>query len=130
MKKGDTVYTEEQGKGIILEVSEVLRVDFEDEGFKIIQLDDVLEIEETIEEPIKETSYSTVNDIYSSIVGTRETRHSNWQMIVKPSVIMQLADEKGSFVSQIVEDAINGKRVTEKQAWAVAYFAKENGLSN
>lgn len=130
MKKGDTVYTEEQGKGIILEVSEVLRVDFEDEGFKIIQLYDVLEIEETIEEPIKETSYLTVNDIYSSIVGTRETRHNNWQMIVNPSAIMQLADEKGSFVSQIVEDAINGKRVTEKQAWAVAYFAKENGLSN
>jgi hypothetical protein len=71
---------------------------------------------------------ATAKDLFSSIVGNRETRHSNWQMTVNCSAIMQLADEKGSFISEIVENAINGKNVTEKQAWAVAYFAQKNNL--
>ena len=70
----------------------------------------------------------TVKDVFSSIVGNRETRSSTWEMVVNTSAIMQLADEQGSFVSEIVMNAIDGKNVTEKQAWAVAYFAKNNKL--
>ena len=45
------------------------------------------------------------------------------------SSIMQLADEKGHFASEIVERAtMNHKSISDKQAWVVAYFAKNNGL--
>ncbi len=47
------------------------------------------------------------------------------------SSIMQLADEKGHFASEIVEKVIlDNKSVSEKQCWVVAYFAKNNGLIN
>jgi len=47
------------------------------------------------------------------------------------SEIMQLADEKGHFASEIVERAtMDHKSISEKQAWVVAYFAKNNGLLN
>jgi len=41
---------------------------------------------------------------------------------------MAKADEVGHFASDIIEAAYNGKAVSEKQAWAVAMFAKENGF--
>jgi len=45
------------------------------------------------------------------------------------SEIMQKADEVGHFCSDIVEKAVmNHKSISEKQAWCVAYFAKNNGL--
>ena len=43
---------------------------------------------------------------------------------------MEAADEQGHFVADIVEGALNGKFVSEKQAWCVAYFAKNNALLN
>jgi len=47
------------------------------------------------------------------------------------SQIMQLADEKKHFASEIVERAIlDHKPISEKQAWVVAFFAKNNGLTN
>jgi len=44
---------------------------------------------------------------------------------------MQKADEVGHFASEIVERVIlSHKSISEKQAWVVAYFAKNNGLIN
>ena len=44
------------------------------------------------------------------------------------SEIMQVADEQGHFASDIVEKALSGKTITQKQAYAVAYFANENNI--
>ena len=42
--------------------------------------------------------------------------------------IMEVADEKGHFASDVIEKALAGKTITQKQAYAVAYFANENNI--
>jgi hypothetical protein len=44
------------------------------------------------------------------------------------NTIEKMAMQQGHFVSQIVESARQGKFITDKQAVAVAMFAKANGL--
>lgn len=69
-------------------------------------------------------------ELKNAICGSREERHSTWEMLYAWSPLMRLADEKKSFVGSIIEDALNGRTISEKQAWCVAYFAKNNGLIN
>lgn len=141
MKNGEKVNHAKYGQGIILNVTEKhYVVDFNGEEKTLLKaftkFESVEKTEKRIAKKIAKTAAKnvetklTLKDVYSSIVGSSEERCSNWMMIVNTSAIMQKADEVGSFVSKIVEDAINGKNVTEKQAWAVAYFAKNNNLIN
>ena len=44
------------------------------------------------------------------------------------SQIIEAADNAGHFASDIVEKALEGKRISEKQAYAVAFFANENNI--
>lgn len=75
-------------------------------------------------------SDTTLNDIKVMIEGDRQQRGSSFNISYAWSSLMQLADEKNHFASQIIENALNGKFVSEKQAWVVAFFAKNNGLVN
>lgn len=73
---------------------------------------------------------TTLIELKNSICGSKFDRHSCWTSLYAWSPLMRLADEKKSFVGSIIEDALNGRTISEKQAWCVAYFAKNNGLIN
>jgi len=138
MKKGQKINHGKFGRGILINVTDKSYVvDFNGEEKILLKRFTELESVEYFEKRISkkkikkvEKQETTINSIYSSIVGNRITRHNNWQMTTNFSTIMQKADEVGSFVSKIVEDAIDGKNVSDKQAWAVAYFAKKHNLIN
>lgn len=133
MKTGTIVNSKQHGTGTILEINgNKAKVDFNGQiktmlTFLLKEGKAVGNSKKKLKK-LKNENGLTVGDIYSELVGTDETRNSNWKMIVPTGKIMQKADEVGSFVSEIVMNAIDGKAVTNKQAWAVAYFAKNNGL--
>lgn len=68
----------------------------------------------------------TLNDIKNWIQGNSQERHSMWENFAPFSAIMQLAASKGHFTEDIIWGAMNGRRVSEKQAWCVAFFAKKH----
>jgi len=73
----------------------------------------------------------TLIDIKTSLEDLSNGYSLSMGMLPIWSSIMQLADEKGHFASEIVERAVmSHKSISEKQAWVVAYFAKNNGLLN
>ena len=73
----------------------------------------------------------TFKSIVNNLKGTREDRHS--MMFFGDNIygtIERMADAQNHFAGKIIEDARNGKTISEKQACVVAYFAKNNGLIN
>lgn len=73
----------------------------------------------------------TLNEIKTSLEDLSKGYQESMRLLPIWCEIMFLADEKGHFASQIVEKAImDRKPISEKQAWVVAFFAKNNGLIN
>ena len=70
----------------------------------------------------------SLNDIKNAISGSRETRQYGWENQYAWSCLMRLADSLNHFAGSIIEDALNGRNISDKQAWVVAFFAKKNGL--
>jgi prophage DNA circulation protein len=70
------------------------------------------------------------NEVVNRIAGDAQMRGSLFITSELFSNIEKLADAQNHFAGKIIEDARNGKFVSEKQACVVAYFAKANGLSN
>lgn len=71
----------------------------------------------------------TVQSLALNLKGSREDRNS--MLFFGDNIygtIERMADAQGHFAGKIVEDARNGKYISEKQAYVVAYFAKNNGL--
>jgi hypothetical protein len=71
----------------------------------------------------------TFKSIVNNLKGDRQSRVSS--LFVGENIytkIEKLADAQGHFAGSIIEDARNGKIISEKQACVVAYFAKNNGL--
>ena len=69
-----------------------------------------------------------VLNIKNAVAGTRESRGSMFNFSGEFTQIMKVADSQNNFVGSIIENAINGKLISEKQAWCVAYFAQKNNL--
>lgn len=134
MKIGDTIYTEDEGKGTILDInSEVLRVEFEYEGFKIIELEEVIRFETTIKEDITNTlNEMTFTGVVNGIKGSKQSRGSmfGFSDIYTKIEEMDYNSKTGNsgLSGKIIEDARNGKFISDKQSNVVAYFAKQNGL--
>ena len=73
----------------------------------------------------------TFNYIVNNLKGSRQDRNS--MLFFGDNIfntIEKMADSQNHFAGKIVEDARNGKFVSDKQACVVAYFAKNNGLIN
>jgi len=134
MKIGDTVFSQElDDNGTILSIdSDLLRVEFEFNGFTIIEKEEVTLSNPTIEvEPEVEETVYNFTSIVNLIKGSAQDRGSMFAFGNSTfNKIEMLADEKGHFVGSIIENARNKKFISEKQAYAVAYFANENGLIN
>jgi len=73
---------------------------------------------------------TTLVEIKNAICGSKQDRMSTWTSVYAFSALMRLADDQKNFVGSIIEDAFNGRTISEKQAWCVAFFAKNNGLIN
>lgn len=68
-------------------------------------------------------------EIKNLIEGNAYSRPTGFQAIFDFSALMQVADKANHFTAKIIEKALRGGYVSEKQAWCVAYFAKNNGFS-
>lgn len=80
---------------------------------------------------IKET-YGTFNNkviVFNDIAGDSFTRNSHFNVNGVYGYMMEVADKSGNFISDIIEKAINGKYISDKQAWCVAFFAEKNGFT-
>ena len=79
---------------------------------------------------IKETygSFNNKVEIFNDIVGEGFIRNSGFNVNGVYSYMMEVADQSGNFVSDIIEKAINKGDISDKQAWCVAYFAEKNGF--
>ena len=70
-----------------------------------------------------------LQDIKIGIEAISRRQNSSLEILPIWSLIMQEADKLNHFASQIVERAlIQHQPISEKQAWVVAFFAKNNGL--
>ncbi|WP_394749465.1 hypothetical protein [Spongiimicrobium salis] len=77
---------------------------------------------------VKEIMNDYLRIMKNEIMGDRTDRGVMFNSTGRFTKIMRVADEKSHFVGSIIENAINGKNISEKQAWCVAYFAKNNSL--
>jgi hypothetical protein len=76
--------------------------------------------------------YGTFNNkvqVFNDIVGDSFTRNSHFNVNGVYCYMMEVADQTGNFVSDIIEKAVRGQAISEKQAWCVAYFAEKNGFT-
>lgn len=79
----------------------------------------------------EQKSQLTLVDVKEIILDLSQGYQQIFKQLDIWSDIMRKADEVGHFASEIVENVIlNNKSISEKQAWVVAYFAKNNGLIN
>ena len=124
-----TVYTSTGLKGTVIEnLGSKSIVDFN--GTQKTMLNILLK---SVEPKSKVKNYmkeidDTINfkSIVNNLVGTSKMRNSITLDIY--NTIEKLADSKNHFAGSIIEDARNGKTISNKQALIVAYFAKENNL--
>jgi hypothetical protein len=77
----------------------------------------------------KEWKPDIVNAIKTSLLNICEGNKSLATLPVW-SQIMKLADEQGHFASDIVMQAMSGKKISEKQALVVGFFAKNNNVQH
>ncbi len=68
------------------------------------------------------------NEVVNRIAGDAQMRGSLFATSELFSTIEKLADTQNHFSGKIIEDARNGKFVSEKQACVVAFFAQKNNL--
>lgn len=131
LKINQTVFTTQHGEGTIKSINgNKAVVDFN--GVEKTMLTMVLKTKapkakKVVKEEVKEVVNFT--SIVNQIKGTAQDRGSMFAF--GDSIFTQLerlADEKGHFAGSIIEDARNGKFISDKQACVVAYFAKNNGL--
>lgn len=73
-------------------------------------------------------SFTSKMEVFNSINGCDQMRSSQWDISGAWSEMMEVADSKGHFVSDIIEKAMAHRFVSEKQAWCVAFFALKNGF--
>ena len=75
------------------------------------------------------TKFESKKDIFYLIAGSAYTRKQSLVDAMGATLcdMMQVADEQGSFVADIIDRVLRNQSVTDKQAWAVAYWAERNG---
>lgn len=75
----------------------------------------------------KEAKPNPVQEIKSSLLEISEGNKSLTSLPIW-SQIMEVADSKGHFATDIIEKAMSGKSISDKQAWVVGKFAAENNI--
>lgn len=134
METGATVYSKLNGEGKVISVDgNKVKVDFNGsvkvlmESLLLTKAPKAKKRAYMTEAPV---SKATANELYHAIKGDRSTRSTTWEMQFRFGAIAQKADELGHFAGDVVKAAWDGKFVSDKQAWAVAFFAEKNNLLN
>ena len=130
---GSQVETSNFGLGTILSIEgSNAMVDFNGEVKRMIlaflKAPKAPKVKSYMKEEVKETINFT--SIVNRIKGSRTDRGSYFSSIEIFNTIEKMADAQNHFAGRIIEDARNGKMISDKQACVVAYFAKNNGLIN
>lgn len=129
---GQQVETTRFGLGTILSIEGLNAiVDFNGEEKKLMLLTlkapKVAKLKSHMKEEAVEVD--TFKSIVNNLKGSKQDRNAS--MFIGENIyykIEKLADSKNHFAGKIIEDARNGKTISDKQACVVAYFAKNNGL--
>ncbi len=133
MKVGMIVEAPRFGQGIILSIEgSNAKVDFNGEVKTMITM--FLKAPKTpkVKYYMKQdvVELDTFQSVFNNINGSASMRNSMFGKIPTfiECEIERLAMKQGHAASEIIEAARNGKFISEKQAYVVAYFAKSNGL--
>ena len=135
MKIGDKIFTEElEGDSIILSIDgDTIRVENEYEGFKRVNINEIINFESsTKKEETTTLKIYTFTGVVNGIKGSKQSRGTMFGFNDIYSKIEEMdfnikTGESG-VAGQIIENARNGKFISEKQSQLVAYFSKNNGL--
>lgn len=132
LQVGNQVESGKLGLGTILEInSSNAKVDFNGEVKNMMLMFLKAPKAPKVKSYMKEEAVEvdTFKSIVNNLKGSKQDRNST--LFIGENIyyeIEKLADSKNHFAGKIIEDARNGKFISDKQAYVVAYFAKENGL--
>lgn len=132
LQVGNQVEAGKLGLGTILEINgSNAKVDFNGEVKNMMLMFLKAPKDPKVKRYMKEDAVEvdTFKSIVNNLKGSKQDRNAS--MFFGENIyykIEKLADSKNHFAGKIIEDARNGKFISDKQAYAVAYFAKENGL--
>jgi hypothetical protein len=132
---GMEVETKLDGVGTILAIDgSFVIVDFDGTQKKRVAM--LLQAKGSVKAPkvkayMKEVKAEVVNfnSIVNNLKGSKESRNS--YLFFGETVydlVERAADACGHFAGKIIQDARNGKTISDKQASVVAYFAKSKGF--
>lgn len=138
MTTGQTVNTKAHGTGTIIQAGTTTTlVDFN--GTQKTILNFLLKTGEAkdtaaiklarTKKKMQETKLSA-KDIFGILINAKYKVENKEMALPIFAQIMEVADKKKHFASSVIETAMAKGTVTEKQAWATAYFAKNNGIIN
>lgn len=130
---GQTVETSRHGLGVVKSIDgSKSMIDFNGEIKEML----TMLLKEPKQDKVKNYMKDTKEDVYSftSIVnlikGSRVDRGFGFENSEIFNNIERKAMQVNHLASKIIEDARNGKFISDKQAMVVAYFAKENNFLN
>lgn len=136
MKVGQTVFTKTLGSGVVTSIVDSSKVVVDFNGTEKTMLTMLLKSKAPkVKKVVKRTEVKEVETFNSVVNGIKGDRTSRGSMFGFAGIYVKL--EKLAFnqetgeselAGKIIEDARNGKFVSDKQACVVAYFARKNNL--
>ena len=136
MKVGQTVFTKTLGKGTITSLVDSSKVVVDFNGIEKTMLTMILKSKAPkVKKIVRRTEVKQVDTFNTIVNGIKGDRTSRGSMFGFAGIYVELEklafnEENGEseLAGKIIEDARNGKFVSDKQACVVAYFARKNNL--
>lgn len=136
MKVGQTVFTKTLGSGVVTSIVDSSKVVVDFNGAEKTMLTMLLKSKAPkVKKVVKRTDVKKVETFNSVVNGIKGDRTSRGSMFGFAGIYVELEklafnEETGEseLAGKIIEDARNGKFVSDKQACVVAYFARKNNL--
>ena len=136
MKVGQTVFTKTLGSGVVTSIVDSSKVVVDFNGTEKTMLTMLLKSKAPkVKKVVRRTEVKQVETFNSVVNGIKGDRTSRGSMFGFAGIYVELEklafnEETGEseLAGKIIEDARNGKFVSDKQACVVAYFARKNNL--
>lgn len=136
MKVGQTVFTKTLGSGVVTSIVNSSKVVVDFNGTEKTMLTMLLKSKAPkVKKVVRRTEVKQVETFNTVVNGIKGDRTSRGSMFGFAGIYVELEklafnEETGEseLAGKIIEDARNGKFVSDKQACVVAYFARKNNL--
>lgn len=136
MKVGQTVFTKTLGSGVVTSIVDSSKVVVDFNGTEKTMLTMLLKSKAPkVKKVVRRTEVKQVETFNSVVNGIKGDRTSRGSMFGFAGIYVELEklafnEETGEseLAGKIIENARNGKFVSDKQACVVAYFARKNNL--